>query len=81
MTAAAWHSWQASDSEPYLKVAFDCVGGDRLLFGLDWPLCTLAGDYAAIVGPVRDFLPRSSALKENVMNNNAAAWYGLAAQA
>jgi L-fuconolactonase len=79
VTESAWHTWQASDFEPYLKVVFDCFGGDRLMFGSDWPVCTLAGDYAAVVGLVRDYLRRrSSALEENVMDRNAATWYGLA---
>lgn len=34
---------------PYLEVALDLFGADRLLFGSDWPVCTCGGEYADAV--------------------------------
>jgi L-fuconolactonase len=29
-------------------VAIDCFGPDRLMFGSDWPVCLMAGDYERV---------------------------------
>ena len=34
---------------PYLDLALDGFGPDRLMFGSDWPVCTLSASYAAVV--------------------------------
>jgi L-fuconolactonase len=31
--------------KPYIDVAADCFSPKRLMFGSDWPVCILAGDY------------------------------------
>ena len=38
----------AKDLEPYVDWAFECFGPDRLMFGSDWPVLNLAGDYARV---------------------------------
>jgi L-fuconolactonase len=47
-TAADWTSWSAADLRPYIDAAIDRFGADRLMFGSDWPVCVLAGDYARV---------------------------------
>jgi L-fuconolactonase len=49
VTEAARDSWRPSDLLPFVGTAFDLFGADRLMFGSDWPVCTLAADYAAVV--------------------------------
>ncbi len=44
-TAADWSAWSADDIKPYISVAVDCFGAERLMFGSDWPIATLAGSY------------------------------------
>jgi len=44
-TAADWTTWSASDLKPYIDFAIEQFGADRLMFGSDWPVCILAGDY------------------------------------
>ncbi|MGH3302223.1 MAG: amidohydrolase family protein [Streptosporangiaceae bacterium] len=34
---------------PYLDLALDSFGPDRLMFGSDWPVCTLGASYDAVV--------------------------------
>jgi L-fuconolactonase len=34
---------------PYLDLALDSFGPDRLMFGSDWPVCTLRASYADVV--------------------------------
>jgi L-fuconolactonase len=47
-TAADWASWSAADLRPYVDAAIDRFGAERLMFGSDWPVCVLAGDYATV---------------------------------
>lgn len=45
LNTAASPEWDAAELKPYIDFAFDCFGADRLMFGSDWPVCILAGDY------------------------------------
>jgi L-fuconolactonase len=38
-----------SHLRPYLDLALDSFGPDRLMFGSDWPVCTLNASYADVV--------------------------------
>lgn len=44
-TEANWQTWTASELQPYLARAIHAFGFDRILFGGDWPVATLATDY------------------------------------
>lgn len=78
VTEAAWKTWTQDDYAPYLDVVFDCFGIDRLMFGSDWPVCTLSGSYGEVVGIVRDYINGlSDKDKDKVMGANARAFYGL----
>ncbi|TDE11335.1 amidohydrolase family protein [Dyadobacter psychrotolerans] len=78
VTEADWSSWQKSDFRPYLDVVFDAFGTKRLLFGSDWPVCLVAGEYAEIKSIITDYI---SSLQKNeqadVMGNNAVKFYNL----
>ncbi|MDE2856546.1 MAG: amidohydrolase family protein [Chloroflexota bacterium] len=78
VTEAAWKTWTQEDYAPYLDVVFDCFGIDRLMFGSDWPVCTLSGSYGEVVGIVRDYIGGlSEADKDKIMGANARTFYGL----
>jgi L-fuconolactonase len=47
-TAPDWESWSGEDFKPYIDKAVDLFGVERLMFGSDWPVCLLAGDYASV---------------------------------
>ena len=55
VTEADWQAWTPADLRPYLDVALDCFGADRLMVGSDWPVCTLAGEYGPVMAPVVAF--------------------------
>ncbi|MBW8864306.1 MAG: amidohydrolase family protein, partial [Verrucomicrobia bacterium] len=44
-TEADWQRWQPADLEFYITHAIECFGYDRIMFGGDWPVATLATDY------------------------------------
>jgi L-fuconolactonase len=45
-TEADWQAWQPADLAPYLDAALESFTPRRLMFGSDWPVCTLATSYA-----------------------------------
>jgi L-fucono-1,5-lactonase len=61
-TAADPERWSADDLRPFIEAAVRHFGADRLVFGSDWPVCLMAGDYErvwqetvrALDEPVRD---------------------------
>jgi L-fuconolactonase len=76
---AAWRAWKPADFRPYLDVVFDCFGAGRLMFGSDWPVCTLAADYGETASLVRDTVrPMGPEVEAAVMGGNAIEFYGLA---
>jgi predicted TIM-barrel fold metal-dependent hydrolase len=38
-------NWTAEDLRPYVEHVLDCFGWDRVMFGSDWPVCTLSATY------------------------------------
>lgn len=78
VTEAKWTAWKAEDFRPYLDVVFEAFGPERLMIGSDWPVCTLAGDYASVVGLVMDYVARlPAAQQEGVLGGNCARVYGI----
>ncbi len=45
ITEADHSSWTSEDLKPYVQHALACFGPDRLMFGSDWPVCLLAGNW------------------------------------
>jgi L-fuconolactonase len=78
VTEAAWRRWQPADFIPYLDLALMAFGPDRLMFGSDWPVCLLSGDYAEVSGIVRDFCGRLSVSEQaSIWGGTATRFYGL----
>ena len=48
VTEADWADWSISDLRPYADVVLEAFGPGRVLFGSDWPVCTLAATYAEV---------------------------------
>lgn len=70
--------WSADDLRPFVEVAVDAFGPDRLIFGSDWPVCLMAGDYARVWGEtLRTLDGQPAAAHEAVLGGTAMAVYGL----
>lgn len=64
--------------EPYMRHLYACFGGDRLMWGSDWPVCTLASSYSQWVELSNRFLktlPDSDRTK--IEGQTAAMFYKL----
>ncbi|MFH8588190.1 amidohydrolase family protein [Streptomyces celluloflavus] len=49
VTEADWAAWRPPQILPYARHVLDAFGPERVLFGSDWPVCTLAAGYADVV--------------------------------
>jgi L-fuconolactonase len=77
-TEADWQRWKPEDMTPYLDVAFECFGPDRLMIGSDWPVCTVAASYARAMEVVNDYLGRHPEnTREAVLGGNAQRFWKL----
>jgi L-fuconolactonase len=75
-TAADWSNWSAADLKPYIDFAIEKFGAERLMFGSDWPVAILAGDYAKVWAETKLALAgRSQAEIDAIMGGTAAKAY------
>jgi L-fuconolactonase len=78
VTEADWKKWRYEDLSPYLEIAGEYFGVERLCFGSDWPVCLLAGRYEEIWGILTRFLEQvNQEEREKIWGNNAANFYQL----
>jgi L-fuconolactonase len=69
-TAVGKADWTAADLQPAIDFALETFGAERLMFGGDWPVAILAGNYAKVVAETKQCL---SGLPES---DQAAIWAG-----
>ncbi len=79
VTEATWDTWTVDDLRPAADVALDAFGPERLMWGSDWPVCTLASGYARWLDAARELTADlSAAQRAAVEHGTAVAAYGLA---
>jgi L-fuconolactonase len=61
VTEADWQAWTPAQLRPYLDTALEAFGPARLMFGSDWPVCTVAATYTQVLALVRDAIAEYSA--------------------
>ena len=72
--------WTASDLAPAVNHCLDSFGPDRVVFGGDWPVCTLGADatYRAWAEALKTIIAdRSESEQRKLLHDNAAAFYRL----
>jgi L-fuconolactonase len=75
VTEADWARWTDAGLAPYLAEAAARFGPGRLLFGSDWPVCTLAASYGQVLAAVRRSFPAPDL--EKIFWRSASAVYRL----
>lgn len=80
VTEADLERWSASDLAPAVEHALGCFGEDRLVFGSDWPVCTLAASYARVVSALEEVLGArlDGDFARKLFGDNARRLYALA---
>ena len=77
-TEADWQSWQPSDLQPYLDAALEAFTPQRLMFGSDWPVCTLATGYVRWAETIQRWTAAlSPAEQERILGGTAVEVYRL----
>jgi L-fucono-1,5-lactonase len=81
VTEADWQHWTPEHITPYLDVAFESFGAERLMIGSDWPVCLVAATYTRAVKIVTDYVSRLSPESQAaVLGGNAARFWRLPSQ-
>lgn len=76
VTEADWQHWSAQDIQPYMKTVLDLFGSHRVMFGSDWPVCLVAGEYQMIKQLVLDFITEYTPSEKNrIFGLNASHFY------
>ncbi|MCT9140802.1 amidohydrolase family protein [Streptomyces violarus] len=75
VTEADLASWTVEDLRPYAEMALEAFGPDRLMYGSDWPVCTLATSYGDTLGLVRRLTSEHD--HEQILATTATRVYGL----
>ena len=78
ITEAKWNEWGEEDLYPYLDAVFEYFGAERIVFGSDWPVMLLSGNYAGWKSVVEKYLAKfPEAEREKVFSKNAIRFYKL----
>ena len=78
VTEADWRLWKAEQIIPFLDVAFESFGPDRLMIGSDWPVCLVAASYARAAEVVKNYLFGQKRECQNaVLGGNAQRFWRL----
>ena len=78
VTEANHASWSIDELQPFVSVALDAFGPDRLIFGSDHPVCLLAASYERVLESFQTLLADlGSGMKERVFSTNAIEFYGI----
>ena len=73
---ADWQTWTPDDLRPYIDRVLESFGPGRVMFGGDWPVCTLAGTYRRWIDTLWDALgDRPPQDRHQIFYANAAKFY------
>jgi L-fuconolactonase len=82
VTEADLERWTPDDLLPYVEVVVEAFGPGRLMYGSDWPVCTLAASYRQVYESLAYSLAKLSVNLEEeagraIFCENAARFYGV----
>ena len=78
ITEAGYKTWTTEQVHPYMKLVLESFGASRVMYGSDWPVCLVAGNYSMVKSLVTDFISDLSQEQQNaIMGGNAAKFYNL----
>ncbi|RKU25713.1 amidohydrolase [Candidatus Poribacteria bacterium] len=78
VTEADHNSWNPADLKPYIDHVIEAFSFDRVIYGSDWPVSTLASDYPRWVHTLKDAVAGCSTDELNkLFHDNAKTFYRL----
>lgn len=70
--------WTSKEFVPFLDVAYQTFGEDRLMFGSDWPVSLSAASYSETGSIVQEYFSAySEEIQNKIFGRNAAEFYNL----
>lgn len=77
-TEADYNNWTPEQIGPYMQLVLDAFGANRILFGSDWPVCLVAGNYTKTKELVTNFIAKlNTEEQEAILGGNAIQFYKL----
>lgn len=77
-TEADYNNWTPEQIEPYMQLVLEVFGTNRILFGSDWPVCLVAGNYTKTKELVTNFIAKLNSEEQTaIMGGNAVQFYNL----
>jgi predicted TIM-barrel fold metal-dependent hydrolase len=71
-------AWKPADLAPIVNHTLNVFGPDRVMFGGDWPVCTLAATFREWVTALKEIVKdRSEEQQRKLFHDNAARFYGI----
>jgi len=78
IVASAREGWKAADLAPVINTVLQTFGPERVMFGGDWPVCTLRASYGDWVTALKEIVRnRPAAEQRKLFADNAVRFYGL----
>ena len=78
ITEADPRGWKAGHLRPYVAHVMQIFGPDRLMFGSDWPVCTLAGSWKEVLAAFTQAVgPQPVETREKLLGGTAERFYAL----
>jgi len=78
ITEADYQKWTADQINPYMELVLNTFGTERVMYGSDWPVCLVAGNYKQVKGLLTKFIAKLSPAEQNaIMGLNAIEFYNL----
>ena len=78
VTETTFNKWKYDDFKPYLDAVVNAFGIDRIMFGSDWPVCLLSGNYKKVIDILSRFIAQfSETEKELIMGKTALDFYNI----
>lgn len=78
ITEADYNTWTPKQLEPYMDLVLNAFGTKRTMFGSDWPVCLVAGNYSQVKSIVTNFIATLSDTEQlTIMGENAIQFYNL----
>lgn len=71
--------WTPDELAPFVNTVLEAFGPDRVMFGGDWPVCTLTATFAEWVNALKQIVShRPEEEQRKLFHDNAMKYYGLA---
>jgi len=81
IVASAAADWTVEQLAPNIHFTLDTFGPERVMFGGDWPVCTLRASYGRWVAALGEITSAQSAMaRQRLFHDNAVRFYGLSAE-